>query len=225
MVGSPPPPPAPPLVPTTPAATAPVVPAPTRPQAPPHAAPVGGWAAGLRGSGASWCPGPAAPPPVPSRPPSDGAPSSPLSRPALQPLPCPPPPPAHVYLPVPMSACCVFASSLGAPTVIPHYYRHASPQPCRAAPPIPEVPIAPRPSPHLARGSALSEWTVTSLNTLSLGPRAPASPSLAQCPRLPYPPEAETTSAPTASQSRLTSSCSPCHVSCPREVHEASSSH
>ena len=48
-----------------------------------------------------------------------------------------------------------------------------------------------------------------------LWPSVPGSPTRLRLRRLPP---------PIASQSRLTSSCSPCHVSCPREVHEAPSS-
>ena len=133
-------PPAPSLVPTTAAVTAPVVPAPTRPQLPPHAAPVGGWGAGLGALGLLE-PCPRHPPPVPTQAPF---PTALLPGPSCsQPTPRPPPPPGHVRLPVRTSCLlrCLRLIAGWAHGHPPITISARPPNPAeRAAPPIPRLP-------------------------------------------------------------------------------------
>ena len=162
----------------------------------------------------------------PPRPPSRRCSSSSLAHPALNPLPvCPHHRPrASAYAHV-LSAALSSPRRWVGPRLSPHYYRRASPQPCRVGSPShSEVPIIPPLSPNLARGSALSEWTVTFLNMFSLGPRlqhprlwpsVPGSPTLLRLRRLPAP-------QPHGPGSRPAAPLTTCPA--PQEVHETSSS-
>lgn len=116
------------------------------------------WVDGPRGSGAVEPLGALALPPhrlCPSRPPSRWCSSSPLSRPALSPLPVRPHRRPTCTCLCPRPACCVFASSLGAPTVIPPLL------PARVPPTLQSERLLPfrgshRPAPLTTPGSGLS---------------------------------------------------------------------